>query len=81
MEGFLRYRFGGLIFGGAYTRRGLFLEFYGIFSASSLVVILTTLDTLTLAVLLIHSKCGCTLFVELYGRQVMWALPRIFRLF
>ena len=25
-EGFLRYRFGGLIFGGAYTRR----EFYGV---------------------------------------------------
>ena len=30
-EGFLRYRFGGLIFGGAYTWRGLFLEFYAIF--------------------------------------------------
>ena len=30
-EGFLRYRFGGLIFGGAYTLRGLFSEFYGIF--------------------------------------------------
>ena len=29
-EGFSRYRFGGLIFGGAYTRRGLFSEFYGI---------------------------------------------------
>ena len=29
-EGFLRYQFGGLIFGGAYTWRGLFLEFYGI---------------------------------------------------
>ena len=29
-EGFLRYRFGGLIFGGAYTWRGLFWEFYGI---------------------------------------------------
>ena len=28
--GFLRYEFGGLIFGGAYTWRGLFLEFYGI---------------------------------------------------
>ena len=28
-EGFLHYRFGGLIFGGAYTRRGLFSEFYG----------------------------------------------------
>ena len=28
--GFLHYRFGGLIFGGAYTWRGLFLEFYGI---------------------------------------------------
>ena len=30
-DGFLRYRFGGLIFGGAYTRRGLFSEFYGMF--------------------------------------------------
>ena len=29
-EGFLHYRFGGLIFGGAYTWRGLFSEFYGI---------------------------------------------------
>ena len=28
-EGFLRYRFGGLIFGEAYTWRGLFSEFYG----------------------------------------------------
>ena len=28
-EGFLRYEFGGLIFGGAYTYRGLFSEFYG----------------------------------------------------
>ena len=28
-KGFLRYRFGGLIFGGTYTRRGLFSEFYG----------------------------------------------------
>ena len=29
-EGFLRYRFGGLIFGAACTWRGLFSEFYGI---------------------------------------------------
>ena len=29
-EGFLCYRFGGLIFGGAYTWRGLFSEFYDI---------------------------------------------------
>ena len=28
MEGFLPYDFGGLIFGGAYTWRGLFSEFY-----------------------------------------------------
>ena len=28
-EVFLRFRFGGLIYGGAYTRRGLFSEFYG----------------------------------------------------
>ena len=30
---FLQYRFGGLIFGGAYTWRSLFLEFYGIFKS------------------------------------------------
>ena len=29
-EGFLRYEFGGLIFRGAYTWRGLFSEFHGI---------------------------------------------------
>ena len=29
-EGFLRYEFGGLIFGGAYTWRGLLSEFFGI---------------------------------------------------
>ena len=28
-EGILLYEFGMLIFGGAYTSRGLFLEFYG----------------------------------------------------
>ena len=28
-EGFLRYLFGGRIFGGAYAWRGLFSEFYG----------------------------------------------------
>ena len=32
MVGFLRYRCGGLIFGGAYTWSGLFLEFFGIYS-------------------------------------------------
>ena len=30
-EGFLRYRFLGLIFGGAYTWRSVFSEFYGNF--------------------------------------------------
>ena len=30
-EGFLRHRFEGLIFGGAYTWRGLLSEFYGMF--------------------------------------------------
>ena len=30
----MRYRFGGLIFGGAYTWRGLFSEFYGNFVSS-----------------------------------------------
>ena len=36
MEGFLRCRFGGRIFGGAYTRRGIFSEFYGISRSASL---------------------------------------------
>ena len=31
-EGFLRYEFGGSIFGGAYTWRGLFSGFYGVFA-------------------------------------------------
>ena len=31
-DGFLRYKFGGLIFEGAYTWRGLFSEFYGTLS-------------------------------------------------
>ena len=31
-EGFLRYRFAGLLFGGAYTWRGIFSEFYGMHS-------------------------------------------------
>ena len=33
-EGFLRHGFGGFIFGGAYTWRGLFSEFFGIPSRS-----------------------------------------------
>ena len=31
----MRYEFGGLIFGGAYTWRGLFSEFYGIYVYST----------------------------------------------
>ena len=37
-EGFLRYDFGGLLFGGAYTWRGLFSEFYGIFTCENITV-------------------------------------------
>ena len=33
---FSRYEFGELIFGGAYTWRGLFSEFYGIFAFAPL---------------------------------------------
>ena len=38
-EGFLRYRFWGLIFGGAYTWRGLFSEFYGDSSVFIIIII------------------------------------------
>ena len=37
-EGFLRYRFGGRIFGGAYTWRGLFSEFLRYFSTTSFAI-------------------------------------------
>ena len=37
-EGFLRYDFGGLIFGGAYTWRGIFSEFYGIVHQNTLII-------------------------------------------
>ena len=38
-EDFVRYRFWGLIFGGAYTWRGLFSKFYGISFLSVLLVL------------------------------------------
>ena len=34
MEGFLRHGFEGLTFGEAYTRRGSFSEFYGIWKVN-----------------------------------------------
>ena len=34
-EVFLCYQFGGLIFGGAYTWRGLFSEFYGLLTLNA----------------------------------------------
>ena len=43
MKGFLHYRFGGLIFAGAYTWRGLFSEFYGILSAHAIIIIIITI--------------------------------------
>ena len=42
-EGFLRYRIGRLIFGGAYTWRGLFSEFYGIYERSEFDAVPNTL--------------------------------------
>ena len=36
-EGYLCYEFGGLIFGGAFTRRGLFSEFYGTLKRSEII--------------------------------------------
>ena len=49
-EGFLRYRIEGLIFGGAYTWRGLFSEFYGtMFWHSAAICGLSLLLVLSLA--------------------------------
>ena len=43
-EGFLHYRFGGLIFGGAYTWWGLFSEFYSNFTWSDQLVHMNLLE-------------------------------------
>ena len=48
MEGFLHYDFRGLIFRGAYTWRGLFLEFYGMFFRVSYLNRVSFLPVLTL---------------------------------
>ena len=48
-EGFLRYDFGGLIFGGAYTWRGLFSEFYGIFTCENNMLSLHACENITVA--------------------------------
>ena len=37
-EGFLHYEFDGLIFGGAFTWRGLFSEFYSILFSENVIV-------------------------------------------
>ena len=57
MEDFLCYEFGGLIFEGAYTWRGLFSEFYGIMNLvfiiillmlKKMAIVLALLDSLTI---------------------------------
>ena len=49
-EGFLRYRFGGHIFGGAYTRRGFLSEFYG--------MTMLAFDSTTSVMLKMHAQYG-----------------------
>ena len=58
-EGFLRYRFGGLIFGGAYTWRGLFSEFYGICRNVAR----------TFVELCMETPYWCTVLVHQYGHR------------
>ena len=45
MEGFVRHRFGGLMFGGAYTWRGLFSEFYGIIIIIVMIMMMRMMTT------------------------------------
>ena len=45
--GFLRYDFGGLIFGGTYTWRGLFSEFYGILDIYSQIKLVDSVGDIT----------------------------------
>ena len=45
----VHYEFGGLIFAGAYTWRGLFSEFYGILSAHAIIIIIIIIITIRAA--------------------------------
>ena len=54
MEGFLRYEFGGFIFGGAYAWRGLFSELYGMSGFISVDCMLVTYIIIKSSYLLIY---------------------------
>ena len=58
-EGFLRYEFGGLIFGGAYTWRGLFSKFYG--NSTNLPYTLTVISFLCSRRLVPTSSPSCVM--------------------
>ena len=71
-EVFLRYEFGGLIFGGAYTWRGLFSEFYGILlGIRSLVGHLRASQNLTFPTILMSKNLAQVHnFTSWHGRAV-----------
>ena len=56
MEGFLRYRLRGLIFGGAHIWRGLFSEFYGILFSNLTINLLIIFVSFLLSVFLLYLK-------------------------
>ena len=57
MEGFLRYDFGGLIFGRAYTWSGLFSEFYGISCCGMIVYVAYIVVWMSLLLARCSSSC------------------------
>ena len=70
-EGFLRYEFEGLIFGGAYTWRGLFSEFYGnqYFFCTCIPIqrLLVPANSITVLVLLLKI-CSNESYISLKGK-------------
>ena len=64
MEGFLRCDFGGLIFGGTYTRRGLFLEFYGMYNFTHAQFRWKTIYYMKKVPYEVHASIACVAGVE-----------------
>ena len=77
MEGFLRDQIGGVLFGGAYTWRGLFSEFYGSLTCYSFVLQETPLQKLeefNISYNWLGDSCGSSLAVILKRCPILNAL-------
>ena len=82
---FLRHRFGGLIFGGTYTWRGLFSEFYGSVLIEQGILVLPHSRTPTVDVRISFANrttwgaAGAVFFSQIFSGPAILQSSRLFR--